>query len=481
MLTNITDINESYSNRFKGYDGNKKTSYSPQGKAKIIIKHSKAICEDDKRFRNISSLFIENADGERFKLPFKKLAGARAMARHVTEGGNPYDLFGIHISEMVKDINTLGGFVRRSKMYEGNDEAMGLVETGRNHYTELRKGLKRIAGVRGYKTYKESWEPSSITEQDTDTSKIRSLFTMKTVNQRTEDALPLLARLQQMAEEKEGWLKVNKEKQTDDGWIKAGIEVPIELDEPDEMKEINEFEEWADNIVEGTWAVPTNPKQLEALTQWLSKEQPVGIDAMNATESLYNIIGDDDLYDSLSELAEDYPDADARPTVIHWIEKAVETMQFVNPNALKNLRTAIANVNDIPEGLDNELDADTKEDLTASVNKDIEHHCSSNCKIHNEESTSEDNEMKPFTEYVVEVEEDLEEEVEGLEDAKPDFLAVDKDDDKEEPMKKALDDKEELEEEDKEEVREAGNPYVAMDDQTDLRDLMQRTNFLLKK
>lgn len=199
-LSNITDITESFRNIFEGYYGTSKTSYSPQGKAKIVIKHSKKIGEGDKRFRNISQIFIENADGERFKLPFKKLAGARAMARHVTEGGNPYDLFGIHISEMVNDINTLGGFVRRSKMYEGNDEAMGMVETGRTHYNSLRKGLKQISGVRGYKTFKENWEPSAITEMDTDTTAIRGMFMNKKVNQRTEDALPLLARLQKMVE-----------------------------------------------------------------------------------------------------------------------------------------------------------------------------------------------------------------------------------------------------------------------------------------
>jgi len=79
------------------------------------------------------------------------------MARHVTEGGNPYDLFGVHICEMVKDINTLGGFVRRSKCYEGNEEALALVETGRTHYNAMRKGLKQIAGKRGYHTFKEDY------------------------------------------------------------------------------------------------------------------------------------------------------------------------------------------------------------------------------------------------------------------------------------------------------------------------------------
>ena len=253
-LSNITDITESYRNIFEGYYGTSKTSYSPQGKAKIIIKHSKTIGEDDKRFRNISQIFIENADGERFKLPFKKLAGARAMARHVTEGGNPYDLFGVHISEMVNDINTLGGFVRRSKMYEGNDEAMGMVETGRTHYNSLRKDLKQISGVRGYKTFKENWEPSAITEMDADTTAIRSMFMNKKVNQRTEDALPLLARLQQMAEahgEMDQAEKIGHEEN----------DMPFDWDRPEvryqDHPEAEEWEQGMDEAQSGSFVIDT--------------------------------------------------------------------------------------------------------------------------------------------------------------------------------------------------------------------------------
>jgi len=461
-LSNITDITESYRNIFEGYYGTSKTSYSPQGKAKIIIKHTRALGEDEKRFRNISSLFIENASGERFKLPFTKLTGARAMARHVTEGGNPYDLFGIHICEMVKDINTLGGFVRRSKMYEGNDEAMALVETGRTHYTSLRKGLKQIAGKRGYSTYKEGWEPSEITEMDTDTSAIRKLFTEKTVNTRTEEALPLLARLQKMAEAQIEWPEEVKGKQfPGDTHPEQGDWEDDDDDEmpypgrDDDMNEIKEFEEWADNIVEGTWAVPETPKQVKALRAFLSTEQPLGLDAMNASDALYNIIGDDDLFDALSEVAESDPDADARPIVINWIREAIRNkLEFSNPNVMQNLKMAIKGVQ---EGLESELDADDETHLHASVNRDVDAYI-------RKESNDEDINMKPFTEYVAETEAEVEEAI----------------DEAVEEVDEAVEEVDEAEE--KEEVTESGMPlHVAMDNQTDLKDLMQRTNFLLKK
>ena len=534
-LSNITDITESFRNIFEGYYGTRKTSYNKQGKAKIIIKHTRALGEDEKRFRNISSLFIENADGERFKLPFKKLAGARAMARHVTEGGNPYDLFGVHISEMVNDINTLGGFVRRSKMYEGNDDAMNMVETGRTHYNELRKGLSRIAGVRGYNTYKESWEPSEITTIDEDTDAIRKLFTEKKVNPRTEDALPLLARLQKMAEARdemdqaekighdeddmpfdwdrnevsykdhpehdewerdleqseidddadldEGRKKMSDKHQADsfaarhkwkkevdaeeekmkaafadpkmtwakyvkgddleesnagrpteveiykkikdlslialkgyarrikmdrevidqhnadedtlideimgylfdDDWemklIQAGAfnEVSeVELTKDNEMKEINEFEEWVEEIVEGTWSFPDNPKALDAVKEFMATEQPVGIDAINATDALYNILGNDRLFDQLGEIASDDPDADARSAVKNYIEtmyRELDGYAEADQANIVNLYKAIGGdaiyPHEMEENADLDYDGDTTQ-LNASSNKHLD-------------------------------------------------------------------------------------------------------------
>jgi len=370
-LSNLNDITEAYKHIFEGYYGTKKTSYNKQGNAKIIIKHSRSMTAEDKRYRHISSLFVENADGERFKLPFTKLTGARAMARHVTEGGNPYDLFGLHISEMVKDINTLGGFVRRSKMFEDDADTKGLVETGRTHYTSLRKGLKTIAGKRGYHVYKEGWEPSEITEQDTDTDAIRKLFTEKSVNQRVSEALPLLARLQKLAELHNPMATVKDEPQIDN-------------DDEDEfeMKELTEFENWANDLVEGNWASPDKIADLKA---FMSIEQPLGIDAMNVTDQLNNIIGDDDLFDTLSREAAEDPEMDARVFVMNWVEQAYKEKETYNDTAsIERMYNEIKGVHKgmgkhVDEELNNELDADRDADLHSSLNKDMDRHCKDDC------------------------------------------------------------------------------------------------------
>ena len=120
------EINESK------YYGFKKTSYTKQTKeAKLKIVHSKPIDEEagDQRYRNVASLYVETSEGERFKLPFTKLYAGRAMARHVSEGGNPYDSFGSYICELVDDIKTLSTFTRYARGHEWQDsETAGLAE-----------------------------------------------------------------------------------------------------------------------------------------------------------------------------------------------------------------------------------------------------------------------------------------------------------------------------------------------------------------
>ena len=149
---------------YEGWNGTSKTSYNPQkNKTRIIAKHSKKIKEGDARFRNIKDLFIENSNGERFKLPFSNIAGARAMARHVSVGGNPYDVFGLHVTETVKDINAIGRFLRVKSL---NETSSQLIEGCKTHYQKLRENLKNISLVRGYEAYKESWSPANTSNDE---------------------------------------------------------------------------------------------------------------------------------------------------------------------------------------------------------------------------------------------------------------------------------------------------------------------------
>ena len=113
--------------------GTNKTSYQKIGNARIAIKHNAPINVENlkDRTKNIGAIYIESADGERFKYPYKHLSGARAMARHVAEGGNAYDDFGKYISGMSGELANLRKFKqymnRSSVMAESLGEYMGIV------------------------------------------------------------------------------------------------------------------------------------------------------------------------------------------------------------------------------------------------------------------------------------------------------------------------------------------------------------------
>lgn len=64
-------------------------------------------------------------------------------------------------------------------------------------------------------------------------------------------------------------------------------------------------------IDEGTWATPKTNIQKKALNKLMMKP----ISAKDAPDVLYDLIGDDDLFDELDELKNDDPKMDVRPTI----------------------------------------------------------------------------------------------------------------------------------------------------------------------
>lgn len=269
---------------FESWHGNKTTSYNDRpDHVRLMIRHKKPIGEGDARYRYIESLFLETSDGERFKLPFTKLSGGRAMMEHVRNGGRPYDLRGQHIASIVEELQVLNRFKRANynRVFEGDTEA--LVNETNAYYTNLNRVLKGLGTRRGYTNYFEAWNPTEITEQDVIIENIKNMFVRTTIDERIEQALPILA-------------KISKKGHA--------------------MKESNIFEHWVEHLVEGTWNLPETPEQKQELLDLLTKELPVGPDATNATEQLYSLLGDDQLFDQLQDLADQDADADARPLVI---------------------------------------------------------------------------------------------------------------------------------------------------------------------
>jgi hypothetical protein len=262
---------------FEGYYGSRRESFIGEPtEARILIKHNKIIGEDDKRYRYIESIFIETADGERFKLQSNRLIHGRAMLEHVRSGGRPYDVRGNHINEMVQELSVLSRFNRAKQhhVYEGITQE--LVESAAHYYRSLQENLKRLSSSRGYNTYFESWAPDQIDQQESLVEDLKNMFVQQTLDTRIEAALPTLAKIQQQGTK---------------------------------MKEAEIFENYMNRLSEGTWALPDTPEAYEKLQQLMTGELIVGADAMNATEQLYDLVGDDELFDILNDLADNDPRA----------------------------------------------------------------------------------------------------------------------------------------------------------------------------
>ena len=268
---------------FESWAGNRTTSWNgAPTEARLMIRHKKTLGENDARFRYIESLFIETADSERYKLPFRSLTAGKAMLEHVRQGGKPYDMRGQHIVTIVEELNLLSSFRRANQGQIFEDDTAQLVEQVKDYQENLKRTLKGLSSKRGYSTYFESWKPEDISEQDVVIESLKNLFVKQSIDTRIESALPLLAKIQQQG---------------------------------NAMKEANIFEAWANNLMEGTWQLPDTPEKQSKLIELLSKELPVGADATNVTEQLYDLLGDDELFDQLEELADRDANADARQLV----------------------------------------------------------------------------------------------------------------------------------------------------------------------
>ena len=138
--------------------GSSKTSYQPLDNVKIIVKHAKPVNEEVRgaRSRNISKIFIQKGE-ERFAFPSKNLSGARAMARHVHNGGTMHDAVGESIVKMCNDLSTLKEFVRyvqfNNLVTESNSQFVTLAF---ENIEEIKKTFKKLSGVKTYSTAIES-------------------------------------------------------------------------------------------------------------------------------------------------------------------------------------------------------------------------------------------------------------------------------------------------------------------------------------
>ena len=302
-LKNISKVDSTYKpgeidiHESKMY-GNTRNSYQMVGPVRLVVRHTSGIDEaaHGARTRNIESIFIETQVGERFLLPFNKLAPARAMARHVSEGGTVHDSIGTHITNTVTEMRDLSIFVRKMRNRTFEDiETTGMVSASVDRYNQLHQQLTQMRGTKGYKTFVENFQPNTtiVEDDEVDMAALKEKFVQRVFDDRLSEALPHVYR-------------AYKTKQ-----------------QTMENKYTAEFEDWTNQIQEGTWATPDQDEDQDKLRELMSAPIEAGNDGTNASGVFDNIIGSDSLFDEFRDLSRSDQGAssDVRPLVIEWLKE----------------------------------------------------------------------------------------------------------------------------------------------------------------
>ena len=316
--------------------GTSRTSFEDIDTARLVLKHTKPVNQEvpGSRTQNVHSMYIESENGERFKYPFRHLNGARAMARHVAEGGNQYDDFGKHIVEMSTELNKLRKFKtymnRSSVMAEGLKGYMEAVDVRlENIKTEVMK-LQRST------YYKEAFEnftpvvnenvPEDVAENWIDQLTIRSF------NEELKDVFPYVYKLVS---------EVTTASETTPEDFVTETEVEAEVEEAEVQTPEMEFERALDSIVgEEDNALIDGDEEAQAaavkqVNGLMAQHFPAGINGTNAIESMKGVIDDPMLLDMFKKVGQKDADTCVRPLVMKYLKgKNPEVMNKIDTGDL---------------------------------------------------------------------------------------------------------------------------------------------------
>jgi len=327
------------------FQGGKKTSYRVLEKTKLIAKHHNSI-EDESfgarsRAGNIKALYIENAEGERFKYPFIHVAGAKAMQRHVSNGGRPYDDLGGAIVNMSEQIAQLTAFRRHVSNHDGmNQEVNEIAERAGMKLESLRSQLNSLSKQHHYESWSESFQPAMSPTMEMDQATMedyKSKFTISSFKEDLAQYFPLIHSIMQEAGTvdledyvKEGsadkpehpdddaddkrWDDIDESKCTECGMWESKCSCDTDVKE----NYFTKFTNWANAIVEGR----IEPDTLMALKDLLDQGTTLGVDGTAAIEALEGIgISDEELQKLIEGKAAIDPNTPLSDPVGEWLAK----------------------------------------------------------------------------------------------------------------------------------------------------------------
>lgn len=303
--------------------GTSRTSFQEMGEAKIIVKHTQPVNYNapNGRTQHIERIFIENSVGERFAYPVKHLNGARALARHVAEGGVPYDEIGQHIiglSEEMAKLRFFKNYVDRSPVISEN---MGTIQSKViERIDQVKKEIHALQTPKYYAEFRESFTSKNTKEIPEDVlNDWIDRLTVRSFNEELKTVFPYIYNLIDESE-----LPV-RELGADD----LLSETHTDEDTTEQYESTNEFEEFErrlESIVSEDDDLFSSNEELQSqavqtLQDLFNQEVPIGTGGGNINSSLDGIIDDKKLEQAFELLAElGLDEMDARPIVAEFLK-----------------------------------------------------------------------------------------------------------------------------------------------------------------
>ena len=158
---------------------------------RINVVHNEKMLENpNNRLLKVDRIYLVNENGEKFLLPFKSVGGAKAMANHVSRGGNPYDSNGQLISRAIAEMRNLSRFssVTRTRTFEAA-EAGEVIAAAQQMKENIKRHINRLSN--NSRSFSESLEALSslISENTEDLGEVKGWFTQQTYNENLDNYL----------------------------------------------------------------------------------------------------------------------------------------------------------------------------------------------------------------------------------------------------------------------------------------------------
>jgi len=328
--------------------GTAKVSYQDLGEATLIIRHNQPVNAElaAGRTMHIESIYIENAQGERFLYPNKSINGARALAEHIKAGGTPYDSIGQHVIGLSEELASLRKFKNYVGRQEQLSETMGdITSKVMERIDQIKETIHKLQRPAYYKQFAEAFEareeqmiPEEVMNDWVDR------LTIRTFNEELKSVFPYIYKLVDDIElpvkeigfddlldetkfdplkhvknptkgEKEAAKDVKRGSYADRAAMLKSAEKDGRLKNEDQLPEEFELEEFFNQVVSEEENEPNRlfsdndavqQKAIEDLNAiFKSGELDNGGDGLNAIQTLKGIIDDENLKSDLQDIDSD--------------------------------------------------------------------------------------------------------------------------------------------------------------------------------